>query len=263
MSAVTLLLLDGSSVSVEATRCGTTIQVPAALFAAIRGMSGASAATWVPVDGRIYVVQGTKVATDAIIAAGTPTPGTATPLAVAAAGVVGVAVGYSREDHVHPHGAQTDATMHAVASASAHGFMAKTDKSRLDAIVFGNEHQTTYNAGSTGTTSASQQLIDTLTTPALVGGTYRIEWCSELGAIETSARVWASVYIDDVVACSIYVPTDNVETSAAFFQVFSGFTDIALSAGVHTVKLYLARQGGAGTETVYMQRRKLSIYRTV
>lgn len=46
----------------------------------------------------------------------------------------GSAASFSLSDHVHAHGAQTDPTLHALATVSAHGFMSSTDKSKLDGI---------------------------------------------------------------------------------------------------------------------------------
>jgi hypothetical protein len=56
--------------------------------------------------------------------------GTAPP-AIAAAGSVGSSGKVSDRDHTHAHGAQTDATMHARASASAHGFLDSGDYDRI------------------------------------------------------------------------------------------------------------------------------------
>jgi hypothetical protein len=62
------------------------------------------------------------------------------PAAIAASAVVGVSIEAARADHVHAHGAQTNTTLHALATSGLHGFMSSTDKAKLDgmqnAIVF-------------------------------------------------------------------------------------------------------------------------------
>lgn len=58
---------------------------------------------------------------------------TGMPVNVGSANAQGAAAAFSRSDHVHNHGAQTDPTQHAVATSFVNGFMSSTDKSKLDA----------------------------------------------------------------------------------------------------------------------------------
>jgi hypothetical protein len=58
-----------------------------------------------------------------------------TPAAVAFTGAVGVGTTAARSDHVHAHGAQTDSTLHAVATPALDGFMSATDKTKLDTVA--------------------------------------------------------------------------------------------------------------------------------
>lgn len=51
------------------------------------------------------------------------------------AGSAGVAVGISRSDHVHFHGAQTVGTLHAAATATVNGFMTAAQKNKLDQSI--------------------------------------------------------------------------------------------------------------------------------
>lgn len=59
------------------------------------------------------------------------------PVTVGTANAAGNANSYSRSDHVHDHGAQTNGSLHAAASASVSGFMSSTDKSKLDKFAQG------------------------------------------------------------------------------------------------------------------------------
>lgn len=54
------------------------------------------------------------------------------PVTIAAANAAGIADTLVRGDHVHAHGAQSDPTMHAVATGAANGFMSAADKAKLD-----------------------------------------------------------------------------------------------------------------------------------
>lgn len=66
-------------------------------------------------------------------------PGGADPLATAApvnigtANAIGIAASFSRSDHVHNHGAQTDPTFHAAVTTVNNGFMSAADKVKLNA----------------------------------------------------------------------------------------------------------------------------------
>lgn len=44
----------------------------------------------------------------------------------------------SRADHVHAHGNQTAASLHAIATSSANGFMSATDKAKIDTLTAGS-----------------------------------------------------------------------------------------------------------------------------
>ena len=53
------------------------------------------------------------------------------PSTIGTANADGVLNAFARQDHIHAHGAQTDPTLHAVATMVAHGFMSSTDKQML------------------------------------------------------------------------------------------------------------------------------------
>ena len=57
---------------------------------------------------------------------------TAAPVAIGTANSAGSASTLALSDHVHAHGAQTDTSLHALATAALAGFMSGADKARLD-----------------------------------------------------------------------------------------------------------------------------------
>jgi hypothetical protein len=60
------------------------------------------------------------------------------PPAIAVAGAAGTDTGvYANDDHTHAHGAQTDETLHALATPGANGFMSAADKTKLNGIETG------------------------------------------------------------------------------------------------------------------------------
>lgn len=60
---------------------------------------------------------------------------TTAPASVGTANSVGTGSTAARSDHVHAHGAQTDGTLHAVATQSAAGFLSVADKTKLDGVA--------------------------------------------------------------------------------------------------------------------------------
>lgn len=83
------------------------------------------------VDGRDVSADGTKL--DGI-AAGAAALTSSAAASIGTTGTVGVATTAARADHVHAHGAQTDSTLHAVATQSSAGFMSAADKINADAV---------------------------------------------------------------------------------------------------------------------------------
>jgi hypothetical protein len=59
------------------------------------------------------------------------------PTQVGLSNSAGTSTAHARADHVHAHGSQTNESLHSIASSIAHGFMASTDKSKLDGVAAG------------------------------------------------------------------------------------------------------------------------------
>jgi hypothetical protein len=76
----------------------------------------------------------------------------AAPVAIGTANAAGSASTFVRSDHVHAHGAQTDGTLHAVATTSVAGFLSAADKTKLDGIATGATAITFGSVVATGTT---------------------------------------------------------------------------------------------------------------
>jgi hypothetical protein len=85
---------------------------------------------------------------------------TAIAVSVGTANAIGVATTVSRSDHVHAHGAQTDGTLHAVATGLVNGFMSSTDKSRLDTVIPGAISAISLGAATSNGTSANYARSD-------------------------------------------------------------------------------------------------------
>lgn len=67
----------------------------------------------------------------------------------------GAALSFALADHIHSHGAQTNTTLHALATSIAHGFMSSTDKAKLDASTASNTPSTLVQRDASGNFSAS------------------------------------------------------------------------------------------------------------
>jgi len=60
----------------------------------------------------------------------------AAPVSIGTANAEGTSTSFARADHAHDHGAQTAGTLHAAATTSVAGFMAATDKTKLDGVQY-------------------------------------------------------------------------------------------------------------------------------
>lgn len=101
-----------------------------------------------------------------INAGGGTVPSFAAPVSIGTANAAGAASTLVRSDHVHNHGAQTEPTHHAVATALANGFMPSTDKAKLDSLQAGTD--TLVNGTvtiSTATITASSRILITMKDP--------------------------------------------------------------------------------------------------
>jgi len=76
---------------------------------------------------------------------------TGVPVSIGTANAEGVAFNFSRSDHVHNHGAQTDPTQHAIATTLANGFMSSADKTKLDNSTDLDVASTLMQRSATGT----------------------------------------------------------------------------------------------------------------
>lgn len=78
----------------------------------------------------------------------------AVPVQIGTSNFIGASSSFSLSDHVHAHGAQTDQTLHAVATGSLNGFMSATDKTKLDAATASNTPNTLVFRDGSGNFSA-------------------------------------------------------------------------------------------------------------
>ena len=85
---------------------------------------------------------------------------TAAPVTIGTANNIGSATSFSRSDHVHAHGVQTDATLHAVATGSTNGFLSSADKSKLDASTSASTVSTLVERDGSGSVSVDGLVVD-------------------------------------------------------------------------------------------------------
>jgi hypothetical protein len=87
---------------------------------------------------------------------------TGTPSTIDGTNQTGTANAFARQDHIHAHGSQTDGTHHAAATTSVNGFMASSDKSKLDNMqeVIGYKTVRVSSAGSNINIASAPANID-------------------------------------------------------------------------------------------------------
>jgi len=81
---------------------------------------------------------------------------TATPITIGIVNSLGMAASFSRSDHLHAHGAQTDPSLHALVTITNAGFMSAADKIKIDTLVF---PVSIANGGTNSSTSLNNNRI--------------------------------------------------------------------------------------------------------
>ncbi len=120
--AISGTFAEGSDVRLSDDRTASGIRTATTIVAV--------AASAAPSAGSVLIATGASAATWQAM----PLSST-TPQPVGAAGAVGAGTTQARADHVHAHGAQTDGTMHAIATGSVAGFLSSADKTKLDTVA--------------------------------------------------------------------------------------------------------------------------------
>lgn len=93
---------------------------------------------------------------------------TLAPVTIGTVNAIGSATAFARSDHIHNHGAQTDPTLHALATTIAAGFMSSADKTILDGATPLAVPLTLASRNATGMTQFSEvQLKSSSTANAL------------------------------------------------------------------------------------------------
>ncbi|KKT23705.1 MAG: hypothetical protein UW09_C0003G0227 [candidate division TM6 bacterium GW2011_GWF2_43_87] len=124
---------------------------------------------------------------------------TAAPVTINTVNSIGSANSFSRSDHVHAHGSQTDPTLHAVATANpggAAGFMSAADKTLLDSVnpalyvLKAGDTMTgdlAINAGgvNTFTVNTNKFVVNGGTGNTTVGGTLGVSGATTLSSLGT------------------------------------------------------------------------------
>ncbi len=86
---------------------------------------------------------------------------TAAPVTLSAlTNSVGSSTSLARADHLHAHGVQTDATLHAAATAGVNGFMPGTDKTKLDASTPASTASTLVERDGAGSINLDGLVLD-------------------------------------------------------------------------------------------------------
>jgi len=92
---------------------------------------------------------------------------TAAPVTINTSNSIGVAASFARSDHIHAHGAQTDPTLHALATGAANGFMSSSDFTKLANSSSLNVASTLVQRSAAGNVQLSTLTLTSTTVPYL------------------------------------------------------------------------------------------------
>jgi hypothetical protein len=154
---------------------------------------------------------------------------TAAPVTISAlTNSVGASTSLARADHIHAHGVQTDATLHAAATPGVNGFMPGTDKTKLDASTSVSTANTLVERDGAGSVSLDGLVLDTNGTIqfANAGDTFHVTMQAPSGL---AADYTLTLPPDDGV--NLQVLQTNGSGVTSWVTPASGFADPMTTAG--------------------------------
>ena len=173
--------------------------------------------------------------------------GTGTITTIGTTASLGTSTDIPRFDHVHPHGIQTDETLHALATTSAHGFLSAADKQRLDEFVAVgaiSDQRFRVVQRTVTTTSSSYISYDTWTTNTVDAGTYLVRWFFTMRTQSYQTPGQYTVFLDgtnvilDYTMAAAYNETEAIAAAGVAQITFS--TD-----ATHTFEVRFKRIGSS------------------
>lgn len=144
---------------------------------------------------------------------------TGVPSTIGTTNSTGIANAFARQDHVHAHGAQTDGSLHAVATTSVAGFLSASDKTKLDSVSSGA-------SVSSVSLSMPASVFSVAGSPVTSSGTLAVTYLTQsantifAGPSAGGAAVPAFRTLVKADQFSTTVYTDQANTFGDFSQVF-------------------------------------------
>lgn len=167
-----------------------------------------------------------------------------------------ISVGVLQNDSMH--GNRGGDSQHASATTSVAGFMSATDKVFLnDILLSSTERENIESLGISTTTGIAYINKVTLTTGSLTGGRYGVFWYAELSTDAQNRDAGARCRVNDSTDLGEYIFRHTLANSQ---DIFSGFREINLSAGVNTVTIDFRRPSGPNA-TISIRNVSISLIR--
>lgn len=179
---------------------------------------------------------------------------TAAPSNIGTANDEGTSTSLARADHVHAHGAQTDGTLHAVATDSVAGFMSPADKVKLDTL--NTSARTIQHFAPTPTTSAPTTTSATFAaaipqasvtmTPTSASNRIRVEFDCSFTHSNNNSNIDVAIFVDGVAQpnCQRGMQVGATSPRRVNFGIICEFT---LSNVSHTIEIRWRTSAGTVT----------------
>lgn len=185
------------------------------------------------------------------------------PVSIGSSNDEGTSTSVSRSDHKHEHGSRDNPNDHATATTFSNGFMSSSDKQKLDEFVASgaiSSNRFNLYEDELETTSTSNQLFHTWTTPEMEAGTYLIRWMFTFSTQTYAIPAVLTLNIDGIqqiqhIMASAYNGDESIGAIGIAQITFA--TDSA-----HTLQSYL-RRGGSYSRWVKMNKSYFELIRVL
>jgi len=166
------------------------------------------------------------------------------PVSIGFTNSIGSSQSLSRADHVHAHGAQSDGTLHALATTVSHGFLSNSDKADIlkwfspgSGCFIGAEHSSSAIELTLGTSFVTYHAY---TTQVSDPGTYRYGWSFKIKSEAIATYATIRILVDGILIHEELVTTPAPITT----PVFCGFAYVNSSTSMaHTITVSMKKTG--------------------
>ena len=158
---------------------------------------------------------------------------------------LGTSIEIPRFDHAHAHGNQTDSSLHALATQSAHGFLSLTDKIKLDSSYY------VQNITTSSTTAGTYVTYLTFTPDvSFPSGTYVVMANGQYSTSASLSTITIALFLGSTEITNAQITAGYFQVAAANKLPYSILTQVSMTAAT-TLSIRFLSGRTSSTATLY------------